>query len=117
MARKDADDHYEYSDSALNALGQVEGDGFVVSSSKEIKRNDDNPPSWEAKQKYLDILRGANAKNVDARFLNPDTHRDGDPSPVIFDLTKVGPSLKVAGTGGSKTASLGAGASISPTYG
>lgn len=117
MARKDDDDCYEYSDSALRALGQVEGDGFVVSSSKEIKRNDDNPPSWEAKQKYLDILRGANAKNVDARFLNPDTHRDGDPSPVIFDLTKVGPSLKVAGTGGNKAASLGAGASISPTYG
>ena len=117
MARKNADDEYEYSDNALDALGQVEGDGFVVSSSKEIKRNDDNPPSWEAKQKYLDILRGANAKNADARFLNPDTHKNGDPDPVVFDFTKTGPSLKVAGTGGSKAASLGAGATISPTYG
>lgn len=117
LARKNDDDEYEYSDEALSALGQVEGDGFVVSSSKEIKKNDDNPPCWEAKQKYLGILRGANSKNVDARFLNPDTYKNDKPDPVVFDFTKTGPSLKVAGTGGNKAKSFGAGATISPTYG
>jgi len=100
MARKNQDSNYEYSENALNALGQVEGDGFVVSSSKEIKHNDDLLPSWEAKKKYLGILKDAEG----ARFLNPDTRanapllysplQDDKPEPVVFNLTKEGPSLE-----------------------
>lgn len=99
MARKNQEGKYEYSENALNALSQVEGDGFVISSSKEVKHNDDLLPSWEAKQKYLGIL-----KDVDGtRFLNPDTRanapllysplQDDKPEPVVFTLTKEGPSL------------------------
>ncbi|RFC34909.1 MAG: hypothetical protein DID92_2727744341 [Candidatus Nitrotoga sp. SPKER] len=99
MARKNQEGKYEYSTNALNALGQVVGDGFVVSSSKEVKHNADVLPSWEAKQKYLAIL-----KDVDeSRFLNPDTRanapllysplQDDKPEPVVFTLTKEGPSL------------------------
>jgi hypothetical protein len=99
MARKDQEGKYEYSENALKALSQVEGDGFVVSSSKEIKHNDNLLPSWEAKQKYLEIL-----KDVDeTRFLNPDTRANGPllysplqddkPEPVVFTLTKEGPAL------------------------
>ncbi|MBI5430653.1 MAG: hypothetical protein HY938_09395 [Nitrosomonadales bacterium] len=117
MARKNDQDKYDYSEDALSALGEVEGDGFVVASSKEIKRNDDNPPSWEAKQKYLGILKSKKATNHESRFLNPDTHKDGKPKPVVFDLTKSGPSLKVAGTENTSKGLLGAGASIAPTYG
>ncbi|MBK8569126.1 MAG: hypothetical protein IPN81_03655 [Nitrosomonadales bacterium] len=99
IARKNKDGKYEYSENALNALGQVISDGFVVSSSKEIKHNDDLLPSWEAKQKYLGMLKDAD----EARFLNPDTRanapllysplQDDKPEPVVFTLTKEGPSL------------------------
>ena len=99
MARKNQEGKYEYSENALKALGQVEGDGFVVSSSKEVRRNDDVLPSWEARQKYLGILKDTD----EARFLNPDTRanapllysplQDDKPEPVVFTLTKEGPAL------------------------
>ncbi|GJL61739.1 MAG: hypothetical protein NPIRA04_03930 [Nitrospirales bacterium] len=117
MARKQEDDSYEFSDDALRALDQFDGDGFVVSSSKKVKRNDDNPPSWEAKQKYLGMLKKAKEKEHENRFLNPDTHKDDKPEPVVFDLTKSGPVLKTAGTASFAKNSLGSGAVISPTYG
>jgi hypothetical protein len=115
MARKNPlTDKYEYSQDALNALGQVKGDGFVVSSSKEIKNDDDNPPSWDAKQKYLDILCKAAPYNVESRFLNPETHKAGEPAPVEVELTHrgitckvpqkaaaVGPSIALGGSHGS----------------
>ncbi|MFZ1548413.1 MAG: hypothetical protein WAT12_15295 [Candidatus Nitrotoga sp.] len=99
MARQNKEGKYEYSENALNALSQVEGDGFVVSSSKEIRHNDDVLPSWEAKQKYLEILKDAD----ESRFLNPDTRanapllysplQDDKPEPVEFNLTKEGPTI------------------------
>lgn len=117
MARKQEDDSYDYSNDALSALDQFEGDGFVVSSSKKVEDNDDNPPSWEAKQKYLGMLKKAKENGYEDRFLNPDTHKDGKPEPVVFDLTKSGPVLKTAGTASTAKSSLGSGAIISPTYG
>lgn len=99
MARKNKEGKYEYSENALNALSQVEGDGFVVSSSEEIKHNDNVLPSWEAKQKYLEILKDAD----ESRFLNPDTRanapllysqrQDYKPESVEFNLTKEGPII------------------------
>lgn len=117
MARKQEDDSYEYSDDALSALDQFDGDGFVVSSSKEILRNDDNPPSWEAKQKYLDMLKKAKEQGHRDRFLNPDTYKGGKPEPVVFDLSKSGPVLKTAGTASTTKNSLGSGTAVSPVYG
>ncbi len=100
VARKNNKGQYEYSESALKALGQVEGGGFVVSSSKEVKQNDDPMPSWEARKKYLEILKDADG----ARFLNPDTRanapqlysstQDDRPEPVVFLLTKEGPIME-----------------------
>lgn len=99
LARKNQEGKYEYSENALNALSQVEGDGFIVSSSKEIRESDDSMPSWEARKKYLGMLKDAD----EARFLNPDNyaygpllyspHQDDKPEPVIFTLTKQGPVL------------------------
>ncbi len=117
LARKNDEGQYEYSAAALNALGQVEGDGFAVASSKEVKRNDDNPPSWEAKQKYLGILRGVNATNVESRFVNPETYDEGKHSPVVFEFLKTGPVLKVPRTGTASREALGATVTVSPTYG
>lgn len=116
MARKNQDDAYEYSGDALDALGQVMDDGFVLSSSKEIKNDDDNPPSWDARKKYLKILKDAEPSGHEDRFLNPDTSNKGEPFPVVFNLTKTGPRLKTAGTGTAKASAAGA-ASASPIYG
>ena len=119
MARKDEDtEKYIYSDDALAALGQVEGDGFVVSSSKPIKRDDDNPPSWDAKQKYLQILRNANsATDPEARFLNPETHRDDKPAPVVFELTAGGLQCKIPSKVAEKVSIVSAAASTPGRYG
>ena len=117
MARKDEDDKYVYSDNALDALGQFEGDGFVVASSKEILDDDDNPPSWDAKQKYLEMLKKQKEKGYKERFLNPDTHKSGKPEPVVFELTIAGPVLKTAGTAASAKNLYGAGATVPHTYG
>jgi len=117
MARKQDDDSYEYSDDALDALDQFDGDGFIVTSSKEIKRNDDNPPSWDAKQKYFNMLKKAKETGYQDRFLNPDTYKNGKPEPVVFDLTKSGPVLKTAGTASTTRNTLGTASVTSPTYG
>lgn len=119
VARKDEEtDEYVYSDDALDALGQIEGDGFVVSSSKPIKRDDDNPPSWEAKQKYLEILRSENSTaNPEARFLNPETHKDGKPAPVVFELTASGLRCKVPSKVSEKVTKVSVAASTPGRYG
>jgi len=118
MARKNEEtDEYVYSQNALDALGQVQGDGFVVSSSKPIKRNDDNPPSWEAKQKYLDILRKGSPNDPDARFINPETHNNEKPATVVFELTASGLRCNVPAKVIEKVSILGGAVSKPGRYG
>lgn len=118
MARKDPDtEEYEYSDDAIDALGQKIDDGFVVSSSKPVEDNDDDPPSWEARQKYLDILSDDQDDDPENRFLNPESHKDGDAAPVVFLLTADGPSLDVPKKAKKSQAVLGVGLSKPSTYG
>ena len=99
LGRKDEQDNFEFSDKAIEALSEQRGQGWCVSSSKEIKKNDDDPPSWSAKQKYLKIL--ANGGEVDAsaeaRFLCTGTHNEGKPDHVIFYLTGGGPTQSRGG--------------------
>lgn len=117
MARKVENERYEYSQPALAALGQANGTGFIVASSKPIKNDDDNPPSWDAKQMYLQMLREAGASDPESRFLNPDTHLGGKPDPVVFELSRHGPSLRVPGTSARGKAALGSSATSAPVYG
>jgi len=117
MARKVEEDHYEYSAAALAALGQANGIGFIVASSKPIKNDDDNPPSWDARLRYLQMLRNSGASNPESRFLNPETHLGGKPDPVVFDLSRHGPSLRVPGTSARGKSALGVSATSAPVYG
>lgn len=100
LGRKDENDTFEFSDKAIEGLSGQQGSGWCVSSSKEIKRNDDDPPSWSAKQRYLKIL--ANGGEVDAgvesRFLCTGTHNDGKPGHVVLYLTGRGATLSRGGT-------------------
>jgi hypothetical protein len=118
LARKNLDTgKYDYSDKANSALGQVEGDGFAVASSNEIKKNDDNPPSWEAKQKYIKILGKNTDSDPEERFLNPDTYKDGAPVPVIFEFTSNGPRLKVPAKKAARIEIISGGAATPARYG
>lgn len=83
MGTKDLEtDNFSFSEHAVTALSHKLDSGFVVSSSKKIVNNDDDPPSYDAKAKYLGIL--GKGKLSEQRFLNPETHNSGKPSPVIF---------------------------------
>lgn len=118
LNRKNLDtDEYEHSDDAHDALSQIKGDGFIVSSSKEILDDDDNPPSYEAKEEYLGILKDKKESNHEERFLNPDTHKDGEPAPVVFEVTKNGPKCRVADKVKKSAAALGLGAASPGSYG
>lgn len=118
MARKNEDtEEYEYSDDALNALGVKIDDGFIISSSKPVKNNNDNPPSWDARKKYIDILSSGNNDKPKERFLNPESHKNNKAATVVFQLTSDGPSLDVAKSSKSSEAILTGGFSSSSTYG
>jgi len=62
---------------------------FVVSSSKEIKRNDDNPPSYRAKNEYERHVKSG-------RFQCTANYPDTDsPQPYTLQITKQGVSVRV----------------------
>lgn len=71
---------------SLEVLDNRRSNGKVIASSKEIKNNDDNPPSYAAKKEY--------EKKVGAdKFLNTETHQVSGktPQPIIFEITQQGP--------------------------
>jgi hypothetical protein len=69
----------------------------VIVSSKEIKRNDDNPPSYKAKNQYVKEVGEAN-------FWVTSTHSDTTPpEPIEFEIKSSGPQEKVLANS-SKTA-------------
>lgn len=96
----------EYTDNekAVAALSNKKGSGFVVSSSKEIKRDDDNPPHYKAKNKWKKILDD-DTSEADKRFFCTATYGEGKkPAPVVFDLTSKG--IKISGSGTKLSAAL-----------
>ena len=118
LARKNDDDKYEYSDKANSALGQMRGCGYAIASSKEVKRNDDNPPSWEAKRKYLNILEKPSCSLENERFINPAVHgEENKPAPVVFELSSSGITKKGATKKNAAGAALGSGAVSPSKYG
>ncbi len=72
-------------ESSLMILDYKSGNGKIISSSKIILNNDDNPPSYKAKSEYLKKLD----KNGD--FLNTASEpSENEPEPIIFEVTKNG---------------------------
>lgn len=71
---------------ALQALSQTDS-GYIVASSKAIKDNDDNPPSYRARGEYIGILN-----DDDTRFFCTGEWPDeDDPEPLTFEFTSQGP--------------------------
>jgi len=91
-----SDTEFEESEAALRALGEQRGNGFVVSSSKRIIRGANTPPSFHAKNRYLNILsQGEDVSDaVRNRFLCTGGDTDDEkPAHIIFNLTASGPTL------------------------
>jgi hypothetical protein len=94
---------------SLEVLSNMRGKGRVIASSKEILDDDDNPPSYAAKQQYVKVV---GAENFLCTATNKDGGKDGGiPQPIVFGPTPKGPmppkkeegSAKVAGTAGLST--------------
>lgn len=102
---KDEEGTFEFWDDAVNALSQKSGDGWVVASSRPIKDDDVDPPSFAAKEKYLEILAAGRevTDSVESRFLCTGEHNEGKPAHVVFDFTSSGPAEKRSG---SRSASI-----------
>lgn len=97
---------YIDNDKAIKALSNKVGNAFVVSSSKEIKRNDDNPPHYQAKGKWIKILENSANDDASSRFFCTSTHDDGKEAPVVFTLNEKGIHLEKKKSSKTKSAAL-----------
>lgn len=89
------DEEFIESEEALRALGEKRGLGYVVSSSKRVYRGGHTPPSYHAKNRYLNILAGSAAMSeaIRERFVCVGGHADDDtPTHAVFSLTSKGPT-------------------------
>lgn len=108
------DEEFVESAKALQVLGEQRGNGFVVSSSRQIVRGAQTPPSFHAKNRYLRIL--ARGKDVDdavrSRFLCTGGDSDNDPAHVVFNLTSWGPTRAQKTKSPAIVGGLGAASSV-----
>jgi hypothetical protein len=75
----------EPQESSLEILDYKKESGKIISSSKKIINNDDNPPSHKAKSEYLKKL------DKSSDFLNTALEpNENEPEPIIFEVTKNG---------------------------
>lgn len=74
------------SQKALNALSQAERRANIIASSKEIKQDDDTPPSYLAQKEYEKI---ADSVNGQFRCTATDS-KQAPPEPIIMNLTPQG---------------------------
>lgn len=78
-------DDPEPSEDIMHLLNLKRGRAYVVSSSKSIKDDGDNPPCYDAKEIYESVVG-------EERFLCTGEHPDeDDPEPVHFTMTQNGP--------------------------
>lgn len=78
-------------------LEKSKENAYVVSSSKVIKRDGDNPPSYRAKNVYIKHLKKQDRFKCTAEYPNAD-----DPKPLTFKITGQGFSIKSIATATSQ---------------
>jgi hypothetical protein len=74
-------------------LDKSKDKAYVVASSKAIKRDGDNPPSYRAKNVYTRNLKDEDRFKCTAEYPNAD-----DPKPLTFKITGQGLSIKAIAT-------------------
>jgi len=81
------DENPQVSQSAKSALSQARDGAFIVSSSKSIKNDKNDPPCWGAKMEYLSIV-----ESVDGKFYCTGEYPNEEaPEPLTFKISKEGP--------------------------
>ena len=90
---------------AREALSQTRKGAVIVSSSKPIKKDDDNPPHERAKREYIDILDGD-----DERFFCTDEYWSDENQVLEFEIKASGIIRKVAKAAALAASALGIGA-------
>ena len=82
------DDDPKICEKAKDALSQKKDGAFIVSQSKVVKDDNDDPPSKAAKDEYIKIVGNK-------QFLCTNEHPKPDkPEPIVFNLTGDGPQKK-----------------------
>jgi len=81
-------DEPKISDKAKNALSRAKRGAYIVSSSKPIKDNEDDPPSHAAKEEYLTIV------NEEHFLCTGEYPKESDVEPIVLKLTSSGPLRK-----------------------
>ena len=76
--------------SALNFLAYREGNGYIVSSSKLIKPNTDNPPCQKAKNRYLDAMDDKEDEDYFKCTTTKDDEGNEVYNPVVFEIVADG---------------------------
>lgn len=96
----------EPQESSLEVLRYRRPGGIIVASSKKIEDNKDNPPSYLAKQTYIEHLDSSK------QFINTAVHpKESALEPVILEITASGPALTTnAKVSAAITSAGGAGA-------
>jgi len=80
------DNKDEVQESALEVLRYHRKGAKVIASSKKIINNDDNPPSYKAKQEYIKQLDSS------SDFINTALEpKEAAPEPLVFEITSSGP--------------------------
>ncbi len=90
---------------ARNALSQTREGAVIVSSSKPIKKDEDNPPHERAKREYVDILDGN-----DDDFYCTDEFWDDEKQSLEFEIKATGITRKIAKAAAVAASALGIGA-------
>ncbi len=89
LGRKNNEDKYDISNDALNALSQAKSGAIIISSSKEISDDENNPPHYDAKQEYLKIVDSNND------FICTEEYPENKKiEPIILEFTSGGPQIK-----------------------
>lgn len=89
---------------SLKILDKKVGNGQVIASCKLIKKNDDNPPHYQAKDEYVKKL----SKKEDFIELAKEP-KESEPKPVIYKITAQGPVREDKSQQGSASAAAGGG--------
>ncbi len=100
-------------DEALHLLKQKRAGAYIVASSKPIKDDDDNPPSYKAKGQYVTAVG-------DDHFLcTGENSSEDNPQPICFLLSQKGVTKSKYESGGRRAtaALIGQAVSTPRTYG
>ncbi|MCF8095247.1 MAG: metallohydrolase [Desulfobacteraceae bacterium] len=100
------------SQDARSALSQGGECAFVVSSSKPIQNDKNDPPCWGAKQEYLSIL-----SSVEGQFFCTGERPNQEaPEPMVFKISAQGPQPPTKQSTSVGGAAVGAGSTREPLH-